>query len=152
MVTFKLEIPGSPQAWQRPRSSGRSGGKPIFFEAKHVKSWRQYIRALAGSWPPSSMLGGTKKDPIPLIVIVNFYMSRPRRLYRKKDPPGTLPAPTRPDLDNLYKGVVDALEGIVFRDDALICSAHMNKYYHEKEGKPRTTIEILEVKDDAVDI
>jgi Holliday junction resolvase RusA-like endonuclease len=35
----------------------------------------------------------------------------------------------RPDLDNLWKLMADAFNGVVFRDDALIVEAHARKIY-----------------------
>jgi Holliday junction resolvase RusA-like endonuclease len=145
---FRIEIPGSPVAWQRPRAAPSASGKPIFFEAAKVKTWRQTIRLIAQeAMKDRPMLGGTPKNKIPLIAIINFYVPRPGRLYRKKDPETIIPMASRPDVENVYKGIADALQGIVYYDDALIASAHINKYYHEKAGKPRTTVEIIEVRD-----
>jgi Holliday junction resolvase RusA-like endonuclease len=35
----------------------------------------------------------------------------------------------RPDIDNLYKLAADALNGVVYRDDALIVEARLSKVY-----------------------
>lgn len=35
----------------------------------------------------------------------------------------------RPDIDNLYKLAADALNGVVYRDDALIVEARLRKVY-----------------------
>jgi len=39
----------------------------------------------------------------PLRVIVRFYLPRPKRLMRRKDPSGPIPHTSRPDIDNLWK-------------------------------------------------
>lgn len=46
----------------------------------------------------------------------------------------------RPDIDNLFKGVTDALNGIIWADDSLICEiGRQIKIYGEK---PRIEIEV----------
>lgn len=41
---------------------------------------------------------------------------------------------SRPDIDNLYKAVTDALNGIVYRDDSQITRAIMRKQYAETDS------------------
>ena len=48
----------------------------------------------------------------------------------------------RPDVDNLTKAVLDALNGLAYKDDAQVCSLNFDKYYG-KEAK--VIIEIEEV-------
>ena len=45
---------------------------------------------------------------------------------------------TRPDADNYVKGILDAMNGIVYEDDALICRLIVEKAY----GNPRVEIKI----------
>lgn len=43
--------------------------------------------------------------------------------------------PTRkPDLDNVLKAVMDALNGVLYEDDKQVCSVRVTKYYAEREG------------------
>lgn len=39
----------------------------------------------------------------------------------------TLPKSTKPDVDNLMKATLDPLNGLLWRDDALICEAAVSK-------------------------
>jgi Holliday junction resolvase RusA-like endonuclease len=41
---------------------------------------------------------------------------------------------SRPDADNLGKLVTDALNGVAFTDDALICDLRVTKHYRQTEG------------------
>jgi Holliday junction resolvase RusA-like endonuclease len=45
----------------------------------------------------------------------------------------------RPDIDNLYKLAADALNGVVYRDDALIVEARLRKVY---SGAPKIVITV----------
>jgi Holliday junction resolvase RusA-like endonuclease len=47
---------------------------------------------------------------------------------------GYVPKPTRPDVDNIMKATLDPLNGIVWRDDALIVEAKVCKRYGEKDS------------------
>jgi Holliday junction resolvase RusA-like endonuclease len=40
----------------------------------------------------------------------------------------------RPDVDNLIKIVMDALEKLTYKNDAQIVSAKIDKYYSNKPG------------------
>lgn len=75
---------------------------------------------------------------------VTFYMPRPKKHYRtgkyarllKKDSPFW--HSTKPDIDNLVKFVMDALQGILWSDDCKIVRLETSKIYSKK---PRTEIE-----------
>ena len=40
---------------------------------------------------------------------------------------------TRPDCDNLIKGVKDALSRVVYKDDSLVCKSEQQKFYGEED-------------------
>lgn len=148
MSIIKLVIPGQPKSWARPRAGRGASGKPFFFEDKKVTNWRNLIIMVAQEYitkqPSFQMLGGDQKHPVPLKIEVTFYLPRPMKYCRKKDYSGPIPCFTRPDLDNLYKGVVDALQDVIFRDDALIYSMQVHKLFHSKDGRPWTEITVME--------
>lgn len=53
---------------------------------------------------------------------------------------------TRPDLDNLAKGVLDCMvDAGALKDDGLICDLHLLKYYADTE---KVTIDIIKYEDD----
>jgi len=76
-------------------------------------------------------------DPsTPIRVDVTFFMKRPKRLCRKKDPGGPVFSTKRPDRDNLDKVVLDALVGAgILHDDSQVVSGLIEKYYHAINGK-----------------
>lgn len=152
MSIIKLVIPGQPKSWARPRAGRGASGKPYFFEDKRVTQWRNLIIMVAQEHitknPGFQMLGGDQKHPVPLSIEVLFFLPRPMKYCRKMDQGGPIPCVTRPDLDNLYKGVVDALQGVVFRDDSLIYSMTVHKLFHSKGGRPWTEVKIIEVLSD----
>ena len=58
-------------------------------------------------------------------------ISRKQMLYTKK-----------PDVDNLFKGVTDALNGVIYKDDSQIVKATMYKEYSDRDS---IVVEISEV-------
>ena len=86
-----------------------------------------------------SILNQLPSEPLktPLVVKINFYFKRPKSHYNSK---GKLKrfAPlrhtSRPDIDNLLKFVLDALNKHLYVDDSQIISLIGRKLYAEKEG------------------
>lgn len=102
------------------------GGRPIVnlvhANAKVLKPWRQDIAqlAVASGWPA---LGLAAIDEA-VFLRVTFYFERPathtgtgRNAGVLKDSAPLYPETTGADLDKLTRAVMDALTGIVWRDD-----------------------------------
>ena len=49
---------------------------------------------------------------------------------------------TKPDLDNVLKGIMDAFNGVVWRDDVYATSVSITKFY---DTKPGLTVEVYEL-------
>lgn len=63
--------------------------------------------------------------------------------WSKKKRENTTWHTSRPDSDNLLKGVKDALNGIAYIDDAQVCYVSAKKQYAEASG---IEIEIIKLK------
>lgn len=72
----------------------------------------------------------------PVMLSVTFYLRRPKSLPKRKQIPTT-----RPDIDNLYKLVADALNAYAYYDDSQISTAIIQKRYG---NPPRVGIEVME--------
>ena len=74
----------------------------------------------------------------PIYLKLHFYLKRAKQDKRKY-------ATRRPDLDNLAKLVMDAGNGILWRDDAQIVCQEFSKSYASSEGSPgiEITVETL---------
>lgn len=138
--TFRVN--GIPKAQPRPRAWARKIGK--------VHIARIYEDGTAEKWKADVILGGRDvkpKTPLegPLRVEITFYLPRPKRLMRKKDPEDAVWCIAKPDRDNLEKAVLDALKTDGwFRDDCQVVSGEIRKLYHEKAGIPGAVISIFE--------
>lgn len=67
-------------------------------------------------------------------VSIDIYSKKPKR-------PSYL-RPTKKDIDNMVKAVLDGLNGKAFKDDRYICELHASKYYSD-EPRVEVTIEDL---------
>ena len=73
----------------------------------------------------------------PLQVKAIFFFVRPKSV--KRNYPSV-----KPDLDNLSKSLMDALEGVIFKNDAQIIDMKLTKRYAEKA---KIIVEIEEINE-----
>lgn len=78
--------------------------------------------------------------PMPKSGYVSYRENGKRK--KKKVNPGDYHT-TTPDIDNLFKGVTDSLNGIIWKDDNLICEVDRQRKIYGEE--PRIEIEIEEI-------
>lgn len=108
-----------------------------------VQQFKADVKRVAEDHLPPALLEG------PLVAECRFYMPRPKKLMRVKDPDGPIWHTAKPDYDNLVKSVKDVLKGVIWRDDSQVVNYGPNhgKWYHEKKGRPRVEISIWELAD-----
>lgn len=125
-----LIVPGTPVPKARARTVAQ-GGRVHAYTPEATKAWETKVQLWArraALYIPDAPLAG------PLAVTMVFYLPRPQRC--KREHPSV-----RPDVDNYAKAVLDALNGVVWRDDGQIVQLAASKVY----GDPRVEIEIREV-------
>lgn len=89
------------------------------------------------------------KQPLlgPVQVRLVFIFPRPASITRKR---GTNPRvwhAKKPDVDNVYKALADALEGICWVNDSQICSVEMRKVIAAADELPRVEVRIDECEE-----
>lgn len=138
-----ITVPGAPVGKGRPRfvrASGRTytPAKTANYEAilagAGIEAMQVPVHPRGSLYPP---LEG------PLQVRLTAFMPIPKSWSRKKQQAALEGAirPGKPDLDNILK-TLDALNNIVWRDDAQIAEARLSKLY---DVQPRLEIEIEEI-------
>src|SRR2546421_13061124 len=90
---------------------------------RNLKSWQSLVaeaagRAITERADPWKLLDG------PIRLSVAFYLPRPQSLPKK-----ILAMTKAPDTSKLIRATEDALSGVVWRDDALVCEIISGKYY-----------------------
>lgn len=122
-------------AMGRPRFSG--GPHPRAYIPQKTRSWiAGAIVILAAHW---------RREPLEGAVAVElvFVHSRPKRLCRKKDAHGRLWRDRRPDIDNLCKSALDAIQaaGIV-ADDGQVAVLEGRDMYGAKGESGKVEISV----------
>jgi Holliday junction resolvase RusA-like endonuclease len=134
----------------RPQSKGSKEVMPVKGPRRFIvrdanpkaKPWAQAISAIAREHHHDLLING------PVVVTLAFYFARPKGHYGTGRNVGTLRASapremtTMPDVDKLARCALDALTGIVFRDDAQIVDLHAGKRYGEPERAEFTVREL----------
>lgn len=134
LTVYGTPVPqGSARAFAIP---GKDGARPravvVSDNKKSLAHWRtqignearQVIRAgdVTGEPPPD--FNG------PIAVDVIFTFNRPRSVSKKERPYPSV----KPDIDKLGRAVLDALTGILFKDDAQVVGLHLAKRYNAEPG------------------
>lgn len=92
----------------------------------------------------SEYSGAPIDEPIRLHIVTVF--PRPEYLIWKKKPMPRLPKTSTPDFDNLAKSVCDALNGLLWRDDSLVCHATVEKWIASGSEQPHVYVSITGVE------
>lgn len=129
-MKIKLEFDVKPMAKQSFRTT-RSGQK--YLDPSVIK-YRKAIRNMA-----IAQMRNQKAEKIEGAVNMNiiYAFRRPQSLSKKErseiDGGKTVPKTTKPDIDNLTKAILDALNGIVWKDDAQVAQINIQKIWSAKD-------------------
>lgn len=118
-----------------PKGSTRAfvvNGKPVITNANaKTKDWENLIRSELQTCRPAEVWTGAVE------VVLFFYMARGKTV--KRDYPTTTP-----DLDKLCRAALDAMTGVVFKDDSQVIDIHAHKRYADGDGDfGRARIELI---------
>jgi Holliday junction resolvase RusA-like endonuclease len=107
-ITFSL--PGDPVPQPRPRVSTAGGFARAYVPKDHpIHAYRQAVAVAARA-------AGVREATGPVSVIIDAVFARPKSHLNKSGVKPTAPALPRPDVDNLGKAVLDALQDVMGDD------------------------------------
>lgn len=134
-----FQVIGAPVGKGRPRATRQGAFVRIYTPAK-TKDYEAQVADAA----KTAMRG---RSPVESAVQVNMaiYVEPPKSWTKTKRAGalrGDVYPTTKPDVDNIIKGIFDACNGIVFVDDKQICSLQVTKRYDER---PRVEVRAYEV-------
>lgn len=130
MSEILITIPGEPCAQGRPRFSTH-GGFVKAYDPEKSRNYKAYVKMIAIK---SMQEQGWKCTELPLSIEIRAFMSIPSSKSKKFKQAAVLgiERPTKkPDVDNIFKCVTDAMSGIAYKDDKQIVAATVNKWYAE---------------------
>ena len=138
-LNIKLTVYGEPVAQGRPRFSTRGGFVKAFDPEKSV-NYKETIRAYTND--VHKKLPEFKPFDTAIKVSVAVFRNVPKsfsKKARKEALEGARRPISRPDNDNYLKGILDALNGILWTDDARIVDLSCQKWYSDQ---PRIEVTI----------
>lgn len=132
-MILSFAVPGLPRGWARARLA--KGGAHHFTDAKtaafkdSVAFW--CLQAMKREGVAGLVLG-------PVELSIRVFLPIPASLSAKKRKAlAGMPCPRKPDIDNLNKIIMDALNGVLYRDDVQVTGISAQKTYRDD---PCTTV------------
>lgn len=140
-MKLELEVVGRPRGKGRPRFS-RMGGFVRTYTPKETEDYEKNIRKLYKAKYGNEVMFAEK----PIKVKIDAYFKIPVNTSKKKtkELEGT-PYDKKPDVDNIGKIVLDALNEVAFPDDNQVTTIEINKWYVKADSYECVKIEIEEV-------
>lgn len=127
-------IIGKPQPKQRPRFNGHHAYTP-----KETKDYERIVQcAYMKQCRNEKLIGAVKAD---IIVSVKIPKSTPKKELHCYEQ-GWVHPTKKPDVDNIIKSVLDALNGYAYDDDKQVVDVHCVKKYGYEDG---VYVELLEI-------
>ena len=119
---MKIFIPGEPIAQPRAKVSTKNGFARAYTERDHpIHAYKQAIRLAYVNAGGEALEG-------PVEIRVACWFKRPTS-HSKKRREHREPKISKPDLDNLAKAILDALNEIAYNDDGQVCRLTVEKWY-----------------------
>jgi len=139
--SITIVVAGDPVAQGRPRMTTVNGSARAY-DPPRSRDWKQYARLVAQEeMKDQELFQGQLSLSLRVFRNMPASFSLRRRASARS---GRIMPTTRPDLDNYVKAALDALNGVVFKDDSQIVNFHepFGKWYSDK---PRVEIEVKEL-------
>ncbi len=125
-------VPGTPQQWRRARTQ-----KGRYFVDAQTLAYKEKI-ALYARQAGVELLEGPVR-----MTLVCYWQSRKPDL--KKNPRTIEWMDKRPDIDNILKVYLDALQGIAFFDDGQVVNVDARKFRARQGDEARVQVSIHQI-------
>lgn len=131
MTQIEFTIPGIPVGKGRPRAAKRGKHVTLYTPAKTVT-----YENTAALFASQAMTG---RPPFsgPMCVFMDIMLPIPGSWSKKRQEAARTGKewPTKkPDMDNVIKGIFDAMNGIVWADDVQVVALNVGKMYSDSPG------------------
>lgn len=126
MNAIIFTIPGVPVAKGRPKFA-RRGNFVTTYTPEKTASYENLVKVKA----EEAMLGKSLFEDAVWVGIA-LYVTPPASWPQKKQRQaldGEIFPTSKPDIDNVLKGILDAMNDIVWNDDKQVCDVHVIKRY-----------------------
>lgn len=135
MRKIEFFVPGAPVGKGRPRAARRGAGV-VMFTPEKTADYEALVSAtaataLAGDAPTHQLLDGPLEAVLEMRFPVPASWSKAKRARALA---GAEWHTSKPDADNVAKAVLDACNGVVFRDDSQVVILIATKAFSETPG------------------
>ena len=134
-----LYIPGVPVAQPRPRATAVGRHARVYHARGPVDAFKAGVRLAASQAFSGAPLEG------PLRVDSVFVFPRPKHMIWKTKPMPRVWHAKKPDRDNVDKAVLDALTGLLWRDDAQVCAGGQEKWIASGDEQPHVVVTVTKL-------
>lgn len=128
-MELKIKIWGTPCAQGRPRFT-TIGGRAKAYDPPKSKNYKAYARLIAVE--AAREQGWLINTDLPLKISICAFMPVPStrpKTWKERALQGKIRPTTKPDADNIFKCITDALSGAIYKDDKQIVQAEIAKSY-----------------------
>ena len=125
MRVIRFRVEGDVVAQGRPRLT-TVGGHARAYDPAASRDYKHYVRLVASQHKGEGLMEGPVA--VKLVVGRKIPSSWSKRKQDAAQKGEILPT-TKPDVDNMAKGVKDALSGVIWRDDAQVVELTVRKVY-----------------------
>ena len=137
-MSRKIEffVPGAPVGKGRPRAARRGAGV-VMFTPEKTAGYEALVAATAAAALASDALAAHQLLDGPLNAVLEMRFPVPAswsKAKRARALAGVEWHTSKPDADNVAKAVLDACNGVVFRDDSQIVMLTATKEFSETPG------------------
>lgn len=144
-MEINIVVPGQPQPQGRPKFASR-GKFVTVYDPPKSKAYKKLVARYAMQHKPKELLEGELE-----VEILIFKQSL--KSFSKKNAAlaesGLLRPTTKPDADNYAKGPLDALKGIIWKDDGQVVDLIARKYY---SSEPRIEISVRTLEEQQTEL
>lgn len=127
---LSFDIPGQPIGQGRPKFSTINGHAKAY-DPEKSRNYKAYVRMLATQ---AMKEAGFERIDGPCLLSINAFFEIPKsksKRFREAALKGDERPTKKPDLSNIIKGIEDALNGLVYKDDACIVNLSCEKFYSD---------------------
>lgn len=127
---FAFCVPGKPKGKARARMSSRTGR---WYTPQATEDYEAEVQQYA-------LIAKPKREYIehPCRLTIEIWQQPPKSWSKKRKKEVTdlkYPITSKPDLDNIVKIIMDALNGIAWNDDKQVYAIDATRHYHEEEDQ-----------------
>ena len=135
-------VPGEVRGQGRPRATIR-GNHASVYESSQDRASKHNIQLYAAEAMRAEGYALAKPDGMGITVKAEVFVRVPSSMSKKKRVDalaGWIKPQRKPDLDNVLKALLDAMNGVVYGDDVQVAKVVASRHYAEAWGLKVTVI------------